>query len=132
MAFFNKFLKRRKTGEKLETPKESHDSHVEKKAESTNVSSIRFGVAPRVERAHITEKTAIAGERGVYTFIVAEDANKHEIKRAVEAKYGAKVRKVHMISIPGKIRRRGRQIGWKAGLKKAIVTLADGARLDVQ
>jgi large subunit ribosomal protein L23 len=134
MAFFNKFLKRRKTGERPEAPKrdEVRPALPEKKSESVDAQSIRFGVGSSIERAYITEKTALAGERGTYTFIVANNANKNQVKRAVEEKYGTKVENVNVLSMPRKMRRRGRQIGWKAGFKKAVVRLKEGARIDVQ
>ncbi|OGZ95558.1 MAG: 50S ribosomal protein L23 [Candidatus Sungbacteria bacterium RIFCSPHIGHO2_01_FULL_50_25] len=85
-----------------------------------------------MKRAHITEKSNSAGERGTYTFVVASQANKSEVKRAVEAKYGVLVRRVNVLSMPGKVRRRGRQVGWKSGFKKAVVVLQEGERIDTQ
>lgn len=132
MAFFNKFLKRRKTGEKNEAPKKDEPVRAPEKKDAGETRSIRFGVSPAIKRAHITEKSNVAGERGTYTFVVASHANKSEVKRAVEAKYSVSVRRVNMLSMPGKVRRRGRQVGWKSGFKKAVVMLQEGERIDTQ
>ncbi len=132
MAFLNKFFKRRKTGERNEFRKELAPRPSEAPKVDAKEPSIRFGVAPLVERAHITEKTVREGKGGKYTFVVSSGANKREVARAVESKYGVRVRMVHVVSMPAKMRRRGRQIGWKSGFKKAVVTLEKGATLDLQ
>lgn len=73
-----------------------------------------------------------------YTFVVATDANKLEIKAALEAIYnsgkkadqGITITSVRTLRIPGKKRRRGRSIGYTADRKKAIITLAKGQLLE--
>jgi large subunit ribosomal protein L23 len=73
-----------------------------------------------------------------YTFIVATDANKIEIKQALEAIYneGKKtdqtitVTAVHTIKVLGKQRRRGKSVGFEPDRKKAIVTLGRGQMLE--
>src|SRR3989344_77501 len=132
MAFFNKFLKRRKTGEKSEASKKDDPIPTPEKKDAREARTVKFGVSPAIKRAHITEKSNSAGERGTYTFVVASQANKSEVKRAVEAKYGVLVRRVNVLSMPGKVRRRGRQVGWKSGFKKAVVVLQEGERIDTQ
>ena len=127
MAFFNKFFKKRKTGETRENKKPIERKKEEAAAgESGRASSVRFGAASSIERAHVTEKTSAGGAGGKYTFVVAQGANKDEVARAVKARYGVTVRDVNILSMPGKMRRRGRQIGWRAGFKKAVVTLKKG------
>lgn len=81
---------------------------------------------------HITEKTATAASRRMYAFVVAPQTNKVEIKKAVESRYGVKVINVRVVTIPGKEIRRGKQIGWKQGIKKAYATLAEGQTIEVQ
>ena len=70
-----------------------------------------------------------------YVFKVSFDANKTEIKKAIEKMYNVKVEKVNIIHIPGKKRRLGRIEGWRKGLKrgfkKAIVTLRKGDKIEV-
>ena len=84
---------------------------------------------------HITEKTAagaaLSGKK-MYAFAVSEDANKPQIKNAVEARYNVKVTAVRVVNICGKEIHRGKQIGWKQGMKKAYATLAEGQTIEIQ
>ena len=63
-----------------------------------------------------------------YTFEVALDANKIEIKKAVEEVFGVKVAKVNTMHVLGKVKRMGRYEGRRPSYKKAIVTLAKGSK----
>lgn len=81
---------------------------------------------------HVTEKTAGAASRGMYAFAIAPFANKWEVKKAVESRYGVMVTDVRMVTIQGKEVRRGKQIGRKPGIKKAYVTLAKGQKIEIQ
>ena len=63
-----------------------------------------------------------------YTFIVAKDANKIEIAKAVEKLFDVKVSKVNTINVQGKLRRYGRFEGFTASKKKAIVTLTEDSK----
>ena len=84
---------------------------------------------------HITEKTAAASAlsgKKMYAFAVSGDANKHEVKQAVESRYNVKVTAVRVVNIRGKEIRRGKQIGWKQGMKKAYATLAVGQTIEIQ
>ena len=71
----------------------------------------------------ITEHSMECLAAGKYTFKVAKDANKSEIKKAVEVLFGVKVAKVNTISVRGRYRRQGMHAGYTAASKKAIVTL---------
>jgi large subunit ribosomal protein L23 len=85
-----------------------------------------------VTRPVVTERSTImADEQDAFTFIVAEDANKIEIKRAVETLFDVKVRSVNTMRYRGKLRRIGRHTGRRPSFKKAIVKLAEGERIDV-
>lgn len=66
-----------------------------------------------------------------YAFIVAKDANKVEIKNAVEKLFKVSVAQVNTMNYRGKARRVGRHLGRRAAYKKAIVRLADGETIDV-
>lgn len=81
-------------------------------------------------RPHTTEKTALLANTGVYVFAVGKDVNKHVVASAVEARYGVKVECVRMSRTHEKMRRRGRQVGWKPGIKKAIVQLVTGNKIE--
>lgn len=71
----------------------------------------------------VTEKSMMDMEMGRYTFKVLSDANKNEIKTAVEAVFGVKVAKINTLNVKGKVKRQGRFVGKRADWKKAIVTL---------
>ena len=71
----------------------------------------------------ITEESMMGTAVKKYTFKVAKDATKVDIKKAVEALFGVKVEKVNTINVRGQFRRYGRFEGYKASWKKAIVTL---------
>ena len=66
-----------------------------------------------------------------YAFVVAKDANKVEIKHAVEKLFNVSVAQVNTMNYRGKARRVGRHLGKRAAYKKAIVRLADGETIDV-
>ncbi|MBW6511700.1 MAG: 50S ribosomal protein L23 [Desulfuromonadaceae bacterium] len=75
----------------------------------------------------ITEKTNEQKEIGqVVAFEVALDANKIEIKQAVEKAFDVKVKNVNTVLVAGKRKRVGRNFGKRSNWKKAYVTLADG------
>mgnify|MGYP006390505107 FL=1 len=71
----------------------------------------------------ITEQSMEATEEKKYVFQVANDANKIEIKKAVEEIFGVKVEKVNTIRMDGKEKRMGVHIGRRASWKKAMVKL---------
>ena len=71
----------------------------------------------------ITEQSMEATEEKKYVFQVANDANKIEIKKAVEEIFGVKVEKVNTIRMEGKMKRMGATMGRRASWKKAMVKL---------
>lgn len=82
-------------------------------------------------RPLITEKTMAAAGGNRYTFQVHPDANKIQIKQAIETIFGVKVLKITTGKNPGKLRRRGRHIGYSATRKKATVTLREGDQIEI-
>jgi large subunit ribosomal protein L23 len=90
-----------------------------------------------IRRPLITEKNTVLMEIGQYTFEVAPEANKFQIREAVEKTFKVKVRAVNTLNVKPKAksrtasRRGGRITGHVAGWKKAIVTLAPGDRIDL-
>src|ERR1700761_619792 len=79
----------------------------------------------------ITEKATAVSEHNQVVFRVALDADKRQVKAAIEGLFDVKVEAVNTIRVEGKTKRfRGRP-GRRADYKKAIVTLADGSRIDV-
>ncbi len=79
----------------------------------------------------ITEKAAHLGTENKYVFMVALDANKIEIAKAVASVYNVKVEKVNLIRCEGKTVTRGRIKGKRKDFKKAIVTLAKGNSISI-
>ena len=76
----------------------------------------------------ITEKSMDGLQAGKYTFKVAKDATKPEIKKAVEKLFGVEVAKVTTMNVNGKMKRLGRYQGMTASWKKAIVTLTEDSK----
>ena len=72
----------------------------------------------------ITEKTMAITEEGKYTFVVAADAEKPEIKAAAEKLFGVKVVSVNVANYDGKVKRLRNKPGKTAAFKKAVVTIA--------
>ncbi|MGH7501472.1 MAG: 50S ribosomal protein L23 [Longimicrobiales bacterium] len=80
----------------------------------------------------VTEESALLqDEARTYTFIVARDANKLQIRQAVQTLFGVKVEAVRTANYQGKWRRVGRSTGRRAAYKKAMVRLAEGDSIDV-
>jgi large subunit ribosomal protein L23 len=81
----------------------------------------------------VSEKSYGLLDAGVYTFIVAPDANKIEIRQAVERIFGVNVVKVNTLNRPGKRKRnRGKAtFGKRADTKRAVVTLATGQTIPI-
>jgi large subunit ribosomal protein L23 len=79
----------------------------------------------------ITEKSTMASDNNQVVFNVALDANKVEIKSAVEALFNVKVKAVNTLVRKGKMKRFRGFLGKQNDFKKAIVTLEDGHSIDV-
>ena len=74
----------------------------------------------------VSEKSMNLVSEKKYTFLVAPEANKIQIREAVEKMFeGTKVKSVHTMNLVGKKRRRGMSVGKSAKTKKAIVTLTE-------
>ena len=80
-----------------------------------------------IVRPVITEKTSEAYQsKGEYTFEVAPDASKPQIRQAIERLFGVKVSGVWTSNVRGKGKRVGKSVGTRPNWKKAIVTLKEG------
>lgn len=82
-------------------------------------------------RPLITEKNTNWMMLNKYSFEVDRFATKPQIKRAIESIFNVNVTKVHTMNVRGKKRRRGRDFGYTRDWKKAIVTLAEGDRIEL-
>lgn len=81
-------------------------------------------------RPIITEKTSNMMQDNKYTFEVLLDANKIEIRKAVEEIFKVKVLDVNTIRVMGKTKRMGKYVGKRSDYKKAIVKIAPGQRIE--
>lgn len=83
-------------------------------------------------RPLMTEKSMrLKDERNTVTFQVVPDANKVEIRQAVEAIFNVKVSAVRTSTVEGKLKRMGRHQGRRPSWKKAMVTLAPGHKIEL-
>ena len=76
----------------------------------------------------ISERSMDDAQQKRYTFKVATDTNKTQVKLAVEEIFGVDVKKVNIMNVQGKVKRMGRNVGRTAASKKAIVTLTDASK----
>lgn len=84
-----------------------------------------------IVRPHITEKAAVLAEKGTYVFEVAKDTNKIEIAKAIEALYKVTPVRVNIINLPDtRVFVRNRK-GVKSGIRKAMVTLKKGDKIEI-
>jgi large subunit ribosomal protein L23 len=84
-------------------------------------------------RPVVSEKSYAAYDENVYTFVVAGDANKIEIRHAVETIFGVKVTNVNTVNRKGKRKRNRRTGGYgtRPDSKRAIVSLAEGDTIEI-
>lgn len=84
---------------------------------------------PLIKGPRITEKSAIAAEKGIYTFNVDSSINKNEMKKAIKSMYGVNPIKITMTKIANKTVVRRGVIGVKSGGKKMVVYLKKGDKI---
>jgi large subunit ribosomal protein L23 len=84
-------------------------------------------IRPLMTEKHMRQKE----EQNTVAFQVRPDANKVEIRSAVESVFNVKVTEVRTINYEGKLKRMGRHQGRRANWKKAIVTLAEGHKIEL-
>jgi large subunit ribosomal protein L23 len=84
-------------------------------------------------RPVVSEKSYAAYDENVYTFVVAPDATKIEIRQAIESIFNVKVTNVNTLNRNGKRKRNRRTGGWgmRTGQKRAIVSLAPGETIEI-
>lgn len=76
----------------------------------------------------LTEKSYADIENKKYAFVVRKDANKIEIRQAVESIFGVKVKSVNTANVSGKLKRQGKTQGYTSDYKKAIVQLTSDSK----
>ena len=84
-------------------------------------------------RPVVSEKSYAAFDGNVYTFVVADDANKVEIRQAIEEIFNVKVTNVNTLNRNGKRKRNRRTGNWgqRSSQKRAIVSLAEGDTIEI-
>lgn len=100
------------------------------KKETANAGVVTAKHYDTLVRPLITEKSTAMGELNKVAFVIAADATKVDVKRAVEALFNVKVAKVNTLNREGKLKRFKGQLGQRADQRKAIVTLQDGQSID--
>jgi large subunit ribosomal protein L23 len=84
-----------------------------------------------IKRPIVSEKTTKLSEERKYTFEVDKNANKIQIKQAIEELFGVKVEKVNVMNGVAKFKKVGQHSGFTAKVTKAIVTLKVGNKIDI-
>ena len=83
-----------------------------------------------IKRPIITEKgLTLKEDERTLCFEVDNKASKHQIQEAVEQLFKVKVQQVRTMVVPGKMRRRGKYVGYRSDWKKAYVTLREGEKM---
>jgi large subunit ribosomal protein L23 len=80
-------------------------------------------------RPQVTEKSTLLQEKGKYIFHVSPRANKAQVKEAVEKAFKVKVMDVNVVNLPGKRKRYGPRLVQQRGVRKAVVTLKPGDKI---
>jgi len=85
-----------------------------------------------IRKPHITEKATDLNTIGKYVFMVEPSATKNEIKKALKKIYSVDVVKIQTITRPAKEKKFRSRAGIKTGYKKAVVTLKEGQKIEIQ
>lgn len=146
MKFFDRWSRKKGTPQKAPTAAPAAGSTVAKEPQAESAIKPEKTISEvmneaRAKKRHpasrwlvkplVTEKITYLQSEGQYGFEVRPEANKSEIKKAIEAIYNVHVTKVRMINCAGKQVRYGRISGQRKDRKKAIVTLKKGERIEI-
>jgi len=141
LSDFKKIFGRQKKDKALAVAKTDSVRVATKSKKSVKVDKTHVAKKPTIviyktlKKVLVSEKTTDLNERGQYVFLVARLANKHQVKQAIQDLYGVKVEKVRTIHLPAKPRvmrgKHGFRGGLEKGIKKAIVSLAQGEKIEV-
>lgn len=113
-----------------QTPEKAENSKTGK-TKKTESHPVKLGSVGVILSPVITEKSTDLGALNKYVFKVAGHSTKSNIEKEIESVYKVKVKNVHVIKIPSKLRRQGSKSGRKSGYKKAIVTLKEGDKINL-
>jgi len=143
MSLINKLFKKTPTSTKVTAGKKKEEA--EESIKEPSFAKATEGKEKKVEApkkriileskilisSHMAEKALADQKLNHYVFKVSPAANKIMIANEVKKNYNVKVIKVNIVNIPKKARRVGRTQGFRAGYKKAIVTLAPGQTIEM-
>lgn len=126
-------VKKAKESAKISVPAEKKTEKAEKAeakpaAKNKNVKGFSYEA---VKQPHISEKASYLAERNQYIFQVSPNYNKQEIKKSIEGIYGVDVLSVNIVKTPAKKRRIGRQEGFRKCMKKAVVKIKEGQKIEI-
>jgi large subunit ribosomal protein L23 len=85
-----------------------------------------------IQKPHVSEKATVIEAIGQYIFKVHADANKIDIKKAIELLFKVKVNAVQVSNVKGKNKKRGKISGYRQNWKKAYITLVKGQKIDFE
>ena len=134
MALFNKKKSGKETTKKAPAKRASQKAADAQSAKVTDTHSVTISKARLLNaiiRPRITEKASYAIDQRIYTFEVARDATKAEIKAAIAERFKVTPTKVNVATIPGKRKYRRGTWGKTATKRKAFVRLKEGETIDV-
>ena len=130
MSILDRFKNKKQDHKKVSKEENVLDMVQEKTVAEPVALKENTGTAHRIlKHHHLSEKTNLFSATGRYVFKVSREANKIEVKKAIEKVYDVHVTSVNMINVAGKKRRQGRTMGRTQDWKKAIVTLKNGERI---
>ena len=140
MGLINKILKNKKEEDATNDKNEGKVKDVKKIDKKKDIKTKKVKKTVLGEQSYsdkillsplITEKAAREESINKYSFIVAKNANKFQIKKAVEEIYGVKTVRISTVNVEGKRIKSRRVNGKKSDYKKAIVTLQKGKTIDI-
>ena len=134
MSILNKIIK--KDDEKVKDAKPEAKVKRVAKPKVAAAKRVKSGVTPIhyfeiIKRPYISEKAFTINSMGQYVFLVADGANKSEIKKAIESAYKVKVTSVNTTKAKAKPKTYKGYKNTRSGFKKAVVTLKKGTTMDV-
>ena len=133
MSLINQLFKKTSVSTKVTTSKRKEEAKKEPIKEEKKAEAPKKRVVLESKiliSSHTAEKALMDQKLNHYVFKVSPTANKIMIANEVKKNYNVKVIKVNIVNIPKKARRIGRTKGFRAGYKKAIITLAPGQTIE--
>jgi large subunit ribosomal protein L23 len=91
-----------------------------------------MGVKSVLEQPWFSERATVLAAKGQYVFLVKPGATKPAVREEIERRYGVTVLGVNTVTLKGKMKHYGHKMGRRSGIKKAIVTLKVGDKIEIQ